>query len=476
MNTVKKAARLILMVSVLSAMPIFARHAIGIELPGAKYTEEEYSNAVKMLASQDIHREHPREKRISLTCFFGWLAGDYFSMKDQQFDEIYNPIFFKQAQERIRSIRHEQKISRLNKILSDCRALYEARVYDKALDACQSTEFEVGANINKETKFARRKLMGNIYEKLGDYANARKEYAKASVNAQNSSSKIALNHDSKRVEAVFVKTFLNEDYHQRKFIIPVTNIQSVNFPEHINILDVKNLPDIEFRNGRPAVNQLYVGHPYIANQYVPFEDSQYEFLRDRIGEFVELMQALGATEVEVKSVRINQQEYDLENNTEMSGHMSAILSKVIEKLGILPANTSNNLPKENVSAAATYKKKESGSVNERIFYGLKTTQVFNPQKRPFLPQGLTWYIHEPSWQRLYRERIQGNLLQHTETISTKNNKVMQNSELSQIGGELGTLLVSIDANRDKTTMQSSKTQEDVELAVDVKFAPLDSLK
>ncbi len=466
-----------LIVCVLFTLLFSTGHAIGINLPGAKYTEQEYSNAVNILASQNIHREHNREKKISLTCFFNWLAGDYFSMKDQQFDEIYNPIYFKQVQEVIRSRRREyhqeQRVAKLNKILSDCHAQYEAGAYTIALDTCQTAKAELGGIADTKITSALYALTGRIHEKLGDYLNARKEYAKAILNSQDSPAKISLDRDFKRADEAFAKTFLNEDYDKRKTIMLVDNVQRIDFPEHINIFNAKTLPNIEFRDGRPVINQLYVGHPHITSQYVPLEDSQYEFLRDRIGEFFELMQALGATKVDVKNITINKQEYGLENNTKTGFHFSADLSKAVRKLGILSVFAAKVLPDENMSVSAAKTKKESSTISESAFHDLKIKQVFNPKKKPYLPKGLIWYTHEPSWQRLYRERMQGNLLQHIETLSTKNTKIMQNSELAQIGGELGRLL---GGNHDKTTKQITEAQEDVELTINVSFAPLDTLR
>jgi len=508
-------------------------YAIGIKPPPAKYAEQEYNNAVDTLASQNIHRQYDREKTAKLACFLGWAGVEnfylrqyirfgifimaagtavgatlisgglgagtllipagiglysvingraYFSMTDQQFDEVRDPAFFGQVEQIIRSKKEEgqQKVTKLNKTLSDCRTLYDAGVYDKALNACQSVKSESGVSTDKNVKSTMYELMGRIHEKLGDYLTARKEYAKAISNAQNPTSKVSLEQDFKRTEDTFVKTFLREDYDKRKLIMPVDNVQRMEFSEHINILDVKNLPDIEFRNGSPAINQLYVGHPYINKQYIPFEDSQYEFLRDRIGEYFELMQALGAKRVDVKSITFNKQEYNFESNTEIGSHVSVDPSKAVEKIGVIPATVSKFLskilPKEKVSVAATYKKQKNRSVNKSALHGLKIKQVFYPKKKPSLPKGLIWYTHEPSWQRLYRQRLQGDLLQHTEKISTKNNKLIQDSELSQIAGELGILLGGIETNRDKTTKQTIGIQEDVELTIDVKFAPLDSLR
>lgn len=520
-------------------------HAIGVEAPTAKYAEQEYKNAVDILASQNVHRQHDRIKTAKLSYFLGWACVEniylhqynvfvlfilcwficvaieivfawfffdierttlvvliliypfivglysiingraYSEMSDQQFDQIHNPEFFGQVEQVIGLKRDEdrqkQTISKLNKMIDDCRTLYTAGDYDKALTTCQSAKSEFEISSDKNLKSAIHELMGNIYEKLGDNLNARKEYAIAISNAQDVSAKVRLEKDFKRTEETFVKTFLNEDYQKRKFIMPVDNAQVLEpSAGHINILDIKKIPNIEFRDGSPVVNQLYIGHPYIDKEYIPFEDSQFEILRERVGEFFELMQALGATKVDVKSVVINKHEYSIESDTETGRNVSANPAKVVSKLGMLPATVSNYLlkilPNDKVKAGATYKKQENKSTTEVSLRELKINQVFHPTKKPFLPEGLIWYKHEPSWQQLYRQRLRGDLLQHTERISTKNNNLIQDSEISQIAKELGIILAGTDIKVEKPIKQKMEIQEDVELVIDVKFAPLDSLR
>lgn len=521
MNTVKKLTSFVLTVCFLFTGFFSPTYAIGVDTPPAKYAEQEYNSAVDSLALQNIRRQYDREKTANLACFWGWAGGEnfylrqyirfgifltfviitvpaggipliavlplgiysfingraYFSMTDQQFDQIHNYGFFVQVEQMIRSEKKEgqQRGITLDKTLSDCRTLYDAGAYDKALNACQSVDSEFGVNTDKNLKSRTYELLGLIYEKLGDHLSARKEYAKAISNAQNPASKVNLTQNLKRTEARFVKTFLDEDYDNRKLIMPVDSTQKMALSEHINILNVKNLPAIEFRNGNPTTYQLYVGHPYINKQYIPFEDSQYEFMRDRIGEFFELMQALGAKSVEVQSITINKKEYGFEKNTETSGSVSADQSKIIGKMGPLSAIVAKILPQEPVSVGGSRKTEENKSASESAFRDLKIKQVFKPQNKPTLPVGLIWYAHEPSWQRLYKQRMHGNLLKHTEKISTQNNKVIQDSELSQIGGELEILLGGIDVNRAKTVKQKIEYQEDVELTINVNFAPLNTL-
>jgi tetratricopeptide (TPR) repeat protein len=400
----------------------------------------------------------------------------YFNIADQQFDEIHNPEFYGKVGQMIGSEKNQKEVTKVNQLLSDCHAAYESGAYDKALDTCQSAKSELSANSDKKALSEICGVIGNIHEKMGDYINARKDYSKAAFNTQDSSLKISYENDFNRMDDAYVKTFLKEDYNKRKLIVPVDNMQGVDFPEHINVFNMQKTPDIEFGNGQPIANQLYVGHPYVTSKYVPFEDSQYEFMRDRIGEFIELMQALGAKSVEVQSVTTNQKTVNLEKDTETGGKFTSDPSKIAGKLGPLSALVAKILPQEPISAGGTRKTEENKSTSESAFRDLKIKQAFKPQNKPALPKGLIWYPHEPSWQRLFKQRMSGNLLNHTEKISTKNNKVIQDSELSQIGGEVEILLGSMDSNRAKTIKQKLEYQDDVELTLKVSFAPLNTLK
>ena len=63
--------------------------------------------------------------------------------------------------------------------------------------------------------------------------------------------------------------------------------------------------------GHPVVNQLYVGHPYIPSKYIPFENYELELIEDKIREFSQIMQYLGATEINIESVNSSSNNKDL---------------------------------------------------------------------------------------------------------------------------------------------------------------------
>ena len=106
--------------------------------------------------------------------------------------------------------------------------------------------------------------------------------------------------------------------------------------------------------------------------------------------------------------------------------------------------------------------------------GISISQKFTPSQKPFLPDNLVWYEHEPSWQQLYRQRMMGNLLEHREHIESKKNRVVQSSEISKIEGELQAVMKLAGGDWDKSSSKKLSAQDDTELTIYVKFAPLNN--
>lgn len=259
--------------------------------------------------------------------------------------------------------------------------------------------------------------------------------------------------DFKLYEQTYIQHFLDIPYAERKLIVPVNEYTDLS-QKSISVLDVKRLPSIEFPIGHPIVNQLYVGHPFLANQYIPFEDYELTFIDDRIREFCLIMQFLGATEVSVESINGKNINEDRKENSTITGESS---------YKIASANVS------------VHKGNEDRLVNS-IRQAIGLSQKYTPSQFPVLPEGLVWYPHEASWQRLYQQRMQGSLHEHREKIEIRKNRVLQSSELKQAEGEFKSLLLSVHGTWDKSMETFFEMQEDADLTIYVRFAPLSSLK
>ena len=146
----------------------------------------------------------------------------------------------------------------------------------------------------------------SIYDDNKDYFNARKVCLYVSQNApadlQSDSKDMSILEDATNdfqiYEGYYVQHFLEQPYNERKLIVPVQSYTDLS-QKKLAVVDINNLPDINFPMGHPVANQLYVGHPYIPSKYIPFDNYELELIEDKIREFSQIMQYLGATEINI---------------------------------------------------------------------------------------------------------------------------------------------------------------------------------
>lgn len=253
------------------------------------------------------------------------------------------------------------------------------------------------------------------------------------------------NHD-------FAEKYLNLDYKERKTLVTVPAISDAS-TVCVDVFSMNSLPDnISFPVGHPVVNQVYVGHPYLPEKYLPLETYQYAFVEDRVREFCELAQALGATEITVEAL-----------NASNTNH-----NESRDRRGTGGASYSGR------SVSGSYHENRAFDSVEEKYQTLNFHQEYEPNEPIHLPEKMVWYPHEAGWQRLYQQRLKG-ILSHEERIETRKSQVLSGSELKEIKGEVETIF---DANGEwDESMEEKYTQEDnAILSIKVKFAPLSKLK
>lgn len=253
-------------------------------------------------------------------------------------------------------------------------------------------------------------------------------------------------------EDTFSTKYLEQPYNKRKILLPVNEYTDLN-QEYLSVLDINKLPDthIEFPIGHPVAYQLYIGHPYIKQKYIPFENHELELLEDKVREFCQIVQGLGATEIAIECVNSSSSDNDNLSNQNVSGNASY---KV-------------------VSASASSHNQSSRHLIEEISKSINLHQRFIPQGKPELPENLVWFPNEPSWQRLYEQRMKGSLLQHEERIETRKNRVFENNELNSIEGEFKSLFMDAKGQWDKKYEEKFTLQDNAILSIKVYFASLE---
>ena len=81
-----------------------------------------------------------------------------------------------------------------------------------------------------------------------------------------------------------------------------------------------------------------------------------------------------------------------------------------------------------------------------------------------------WYNQEASWQRLAKQRIEGNLLEHFEVIDTSKNRCLESNELNNIATELEFLLRDVNMEYTKEQQSKLKQNESLSLTIEIQFS------
>lgn len=250
----------------------------------------------------------------------------------------------------------------------------------------------------------------------------------------------------------FTEEFLNLPYNERKVILPVREYTDLH-QKSLTVLKLENFPKIDLPIGHPAANQLYVGHPLIPSKYIQFENYQLELVEDRVREFCILAQSLGATEIKIETVNALSKDENLNGKSSSDSNVDYALA----------------------STDVSINKDFSRHMIDELTKTISLHQTFEPKGKPTLPNGMVWYNSEPSWQRLYSQRVNGGLTSHEERIETKKNQMLEGRELSEIKGELKVLFDKMEVSMSSEEESKLVQQENAIISVKVKFAPLNQL-
>lgn len=299
----------------------------------------------------------------------------------------------------------------------------------------------------------------SAYQALGNVIAARKDCLSVMLNATDQTSigsGVLIKDDAKQdfefLENAYVEGFLSLPYNERKVVMPVKKYVDLH-QEHVAVINMQNLPVINFPMGHPIANQLYVGHPLIPSKYIPFENYQLELVEDRVREFCMLAQSLGATEISIEC--LNSASADQSNNTQQNMSGSA-------KTWVADGKANQQLDR-------------SRHMIDELSRSVSLHQTFEPRNKPTMPNGMVWYDNEPSWQRLVSQRLNGGLTSHEERIETKKSQMVEGRELSDIKAEIETLYADMNMAMDKTEESKFAQQENAVLSIKVKFAPVSQL-
>lgn len=175
-----------------------------------------------------------------------------------------------------------------------------------------------------------------------------------------------------------------------------------------------------FPLGHPDSDELYVVHPLRRDTYVPLEDFHHRMFQDRYIELQRLLAALGATQIEIDATEGAAME--LFGSGASAGRVSD---------GVFTGLS---------GSGATATESDTRASQRR---GLTLSLKLAPSARAHVPEGLVWYQHEPTWQAIAREALDGRVheyaveLRYAEDFSVNEKlKGKLQGELKLFGGKV----------------------------------------
>ena len=223
------------------------------------------------------------------------------------------------------------------------------------------------------------------------------------------------------------------------------------------VLKKNSLPQgIQFPMNHPKTNEVYVCHPINKNAYLPIKEFEKELFTDRLHELMLLLGSLGAKKIEISSQERNTNTENQKNNTQADASLDIKIN----------------------SAKGDYEKNNNRDSSLEHELNVKFHQTFNPKKAPFIPNNLVWYHSNLGWQRLANQRLNGNLLIHTEVISTKQVETLSTNEIKKLNAEITILWGKVKAtvNYNNENDFKSVTEKNYTLEVAVEFEDIDNLQ
>ena len=253
---------------------------------------------------------------------------------------------------------------------------------------------------------------------------------------------------------LFNAHFLEQDYRYRRVLMPVDRVRNLDSKE-IAVMEVNQMRNLLFSGGLPIVGQLYVAHPHRANKYFSFfDDYEIELLKDRFGEFCQLVQGLGATKISIRS------EKDLSSSDRSDKQLGGTFDMKYGKIG----------------GGASYDKSRENKRMDSLKNVLSLSQEFSPKRKPYIPEGLVWFPFEETWRKIATQRIEDQSLnKYTERMETNHsgNELLKSSDLGKL--KVDYMLLSGKATFSREVEESFEKKENILLVIDVEFAPVDQL-
>ena len=309
---------------------------------------------------------------------------------------------------------------------------------------------------NESTKARLFYDYGEIYYTLEDYWSARKAYILALEGFQNcddldweKSTMVSIDATEASLEDYWDNYTTYFEYKQRKYIMPVKDSEIGGcIADDIDVFRISEIPScIKFPTGHPVANQLYIGHPYNSSLYVPVEESDDLFFLDKVHELRYLLECLGAEEISITSIK----------------------GRSVNELNDYDATHSGNTDIKLFSGEGTINK-HSRKQSELTSHNQRTMTIkLDPMTKPFVPNDLIWYEQQPQWKRLVNSRLNGNMLEYSELVSTSQTNFTNKTEKKEVKASAKYLWNKLGIDVEQTMEEQFKETTETQWKVEVKF-------
>ena len=294
-------------------------------------------------------------------------------------------------------------------------------------------------------------LKTKIYKDSSNFYKAAEAYQELKdLNKEDIEAVTLYNREIQQNYSNYIKSFEELPLRERN-IITVSNTDKLFKSEHITLLNINQLPEVQFPMSHPKNNQTYIVHPYKTDSYLPIENYDYELLNDRLNEFFYFLQCLGATSITFETIEEESKEENTHSNTKVDADVKAKITEV--KIGVGYENAMNS--------------------SLRNYLKMERTQTFNPTRRPYIPNDLVWYPNEFTWQRLAQQRLNGNFLTQNEILSSSQTRTLSSSEIVDVNAELKMLFTSVKTNVHYQGEKDIKQNKDFRCRISVEFKPME---
>lgn len=295
-------------------------------------------------------------------------------------------------------------------------------------------------------------LRGCISEDLGDLEDSLRCLIICKSISSDKKQQKKFNDAFTQLYTEYTNNFVELDKEQKKIMYVTDEITFIS--SHFKSFRKKELPNVDFPVGHPLEDQFYLLHPFLENKYIPLQNFENILFRDKVRELSFILQCLGAKSITIESVK---------GSSVDSIANSDINFKADAEIKIHSGGGSRNI-------------KTDSENNSKSRNQLSTKQKFTPTKKPYLPESLIWYNHEPEWQQIYQQRMNGNLDSYSISIKNQFSQFNKENEFEKIKAEYENLIVKVGAEFTKKISKQFQEEGFTEWKIEVDFTPVSELK